>query len=385
MIKRVEREDGTRFQVYARAKGKKVYVGTYDSQRIAEAADEEHRVTRRKIASGELPAGVDFKRTTRQAVSEWLKSIAGKSRSYDIYEHRFRTHITPQLGDVSLARVALPMLVGWRDNLSHAVSAATVNSTIGTLSTFFKFCLSMHWIPVSPTRGLTRLEEPRHDFAWLKNGEQVTRLLAHCPPSIRAIFAVMVGTGLRIDEALHLRWDDVDLEHRLLHIHRGRQGTTKSGLARGVPIFDSVLPVLRELKLQRGGNVLVFPSPIGGRRLGFVRPERVRSKVGVSKPFKLAVLAAGLPGKLRPHDMRHSFAIQYLQDGGDLHRLSRILGHSTVITTERCYLRFKPTTFDMDYGRVRFTMPTGGEVVAWRQQGDAASSSSQPLEIARGK
>ena len=158
-------------------------------------------------------------------------------------------------------------------------------------------------------------------------------MLSHCPASIRPIIALLVGTGLRIDEALHLRWDDVDIDHRLLHVHRGRQGTTKSGQARGVPLFDSVMPVLCELKLKRGENVLVFPSPIGGR-LGakIAAPERVRSKVGVSKPFKLAVIAAGLPAKLRPHDLRHSFAIQYLHDGGDLHRLSRILGHSTVIT-----------------------------------------------------
>lgn len=79
-------------------------------------------------------------------------------------------------------------------------------------------------------------------------------------------------------------------------------------------------------------------------------------------PFKQAVIAAGLPKKIRPHDCRHRFAILYLLDGGDLHRLSRILGHSTVITTERAYLKHKPVGFDLDYGRVSFRMPSTASV-----------------------
>jgi integrase len=114
-----------------------------------------------------------------------------------------------------------------------------------------------------------------------------------------------------------------------------------------------VLPLLKRMKLERGANVLLFPGVAG----------RHRSKVGVSKPFKRAVIAAGLPARLRPHDLRHSFAIQYLHDDGDLHRLSRILGHSTVITTERAYLAYKPTNFELDYGRVRFAMPSEGKVI----------------------
>jgi hypothetical protein len=68
MIKVHVLEDGTkRFQVYGRArirdKSVKVYVGTFATQRDAEAADEEHRVTQRGIKAGELPPAVDATRT----------------------------------------------------------------------------------------------------------------------------------------------------------------------------------------------------------------------------------------------------------------------------------------------------------------------------------
>lgn len=364
MIKPIKRADGVKYQAYGRADGKKVYVGTFDSEREAQEALEEHRVTQRKIERGELAPDLDLKRTLGVAFAEWLKSLEGNSRSHAIYEGRWERHIEPVLGSVVLARIATANLIRWRDDLARIVAPATVNTTIGTLSSAFEFFKLMQWVSENPCHGLKRLEEQPVRWEWLRSGEQITRLLAACHESIRPIVALLVGTGMRLDEALHLRWDDIDLDHRLIHVSRGRQGTTKSGEARAVPIFDSVLPLLRELKLARGSNVIVFPNPAG----------KVRSKPGVFRPFKNALAAAGLPTRIRLHDLRHSFAVLYLLDGGDLHRLSRILGHSTVITTERCYLKFKPTGFDLDYGRVSFAMPRDAAVIRFpgRQEGDAA-------------
>jgi integrase len=57
---------------------------------------------------------------------------------------------------------------------------------------------------------------------------------------------------MRLDEALHLMWTDIDLNHRVIHGHRGRRDAPKSGRLRHVPIFDSVLTVLREMRLAKG-------------------------------------------------------------------------------------------------------------------------------------
>jgi len=119
---------------------------------------------------------------------------------------------------------------------------------------------------------------------------------------------------MRLDEALHLMWSDIDLQHRVIHVHRGRRGAPKSGRLRHVPIFDSVLTVLREMKLAKGENTLLWP----GAKLDKFDEQLPRNKTSVFRPFKAAVIRAGLPKKLRLHDLRHYAASRIMPTRDDV-------------------------------------------------------------------
>lgn len=369
MIRKVERADGTiRFEAYGRRDGKKVYVGAADTERAARELIEDHRVTVRKVGRGELAPEHDTRRTFGKAVRLWLAKLEERgSRSHGEYADRVTLHMLPRFEDVPLVEIRRKHVTDWRDDVAAKVSDATANTVFGTMASAFSWFVEREWIEHSPCKGVKRLAAQERVFPWLQSSEAITRLLAECPDAIRSIVAVLVGTGMRLDEALHLRWDDVDLEHRLITVHRGRRGrsatgTTKSGKARRIPIFDSVLAVLKAMKLARGSSSLLFPG--GERRLRGLAPERALSQAAVRIPFKAAAKRAGLPLDLRIHDLRHTFASLFLVDGGDIFKLSRILGHSTVAVTERYYAHLKPTAYAEDYGRVRFAMPTGGKVIA---------------------
>lgn len=357
MIKRIERADGSRWQVYGRRGGKKIYLSTHDSIREARAADEDHRTQQRKIASGELPPDTDSRRTFGDGVTQWLDTLkASGSRSWEEYDSRVRHHLMPAFRDVPIISVHRPDVVRWRDKTSKTVSASTTNTLLGTLSSAFTWFCDQRWLERNPCHRVRQLAKPHREFPWLTSTDLVTRLLSECTPNIRELVAVLVGTGMRLDEALHLRWDDIDLEHRIITVHRGRQGTTKSGKMRRVPIFDSVLGVLKGMKLRRGADVLLWP---GGK------PGKPLSQPAVRAPFKRALDHAGISSKMRLHDLRHSFASLFLIDGGDIFRLSRILGHSSVTITERTYAHLKPDAYEADYGRVAFRMPGDGVVLAY--------------------
>lgn len=351
MIKAVDRADGRRWQVYGKRSGRKVYLGTFASRREAIAADEDHRAKQRRIAAGELPPDHDDRRTFGQAAALWVAMLGDTgSRSLAGYEGRIANYFVPEFGGTPLHEIDRKHVLAWRDKASGEVSGPTVNTLIGTLSSAFAWFVDQRWIERNPCHGVKRLVTPTKVYPWLQSSEQVTRLLAACSDAIRDLIAVLVGTGMRLDEALHLAWDDVDLEHRLITVHRGRKGMTKGGKRRHVPIMDSVLPVLRAMRLTRGGNVMLWPGP---------RTRRARPQTWARNAFRDAVTAAGLPEAMRLHDLRHSFASLWLIDGGDIFKLSRILGHSSVAITERTYAHLKPDAFEQDYGRVRFAMPGG--------------------------
>jgi integrase len=349
VIKAIDRADGRRYQVYGKRSGKKVYLGTFASRKEAIAADEDHRTTQRRIAAGELPSDHDDKRTFSFASQKRLEMLRDtKSRSYGAYECSTRIHLVPVFGNVSIVEIHKPDVIRWRDNASMLSSPGRTNAALGALSSAFTWFVNQRWIDSNPCSRVRRLAQPTKLFPWLQSTEQVTRLIGECSSNIRDLVAVLVGTGVRLDEALHLHWDDVDLEHRLLTVHRGRKGMTKSGKMRRIPILDSVLPVLKQMKLGRGSNTLLWP---GGR------PAKALSQPSVRKPFKRAVEHAELPEQMRIHDLRHSFASLWLIDGGDIFKLSRILGHSSVTITERTYAHLRPDAFGEDYGRVAFRMP----------------------------
>jgi integrase len=191
------------------------------------------------------------------------------------------------------------------------------------------------------------LEMKAHAYNWIRTRGELERLLGYCADELRDMIAVAVGTGMRIDELLHLQWDDVDLENRLITVQRGRQGLPKGGRIRHVPILDSVLPVLEKRALRRAGGVLVFPGKEGA----------VRAKSPVQVAFKQALKRAGLDTALRFHDLRHTCASWWVLAGGDIFRLSRMLGHADVRVTQKVYAHLAPEAWEQDYSRIAFHVP----------------------------
>jgi integrase len=362
MIVRKERLGGFVYQVYGKRNGKKVYVRTYDNRKAALAADEDHRVTTRKIEAGELPPEVDSKRTITQSIETWLDTLKKRgSRSHKTYGNYVRSYVLPHLGPVPVARLTKPQVLGWRDKLIATLAPKTVNTTVVVLSSAFRFFVDeCGWAEMNPCHGIKPLEVPEGVYTWIRTAEEMTKLLVECPRGIRNIVAVALGTGMRLDEILHLHWADIDIDRRLITVHRGRQGPAKSGKARWVPILDTLLPLLRELRLKRDGAELVFPSPSSrtSKRDGAGKKKLApRTKPSVQYPFKQAVARVGLPKQLRFHDLRHTFASHWVLNGGDIFRLSKCLGHSSVVITQKFYAHLAPEAWERDYARISFVVP----------------------------
>jgi site-specific recombinase XerD len=150
-------------------------------------------------------------------------------------------------------------------------------------------------------------------------------------PKHRAVLLTCYAAGLRLREATHLRIADIDGKRQQIHIH-----DSKGSKDRMVPASHRLLAELREYwKIDRPGNYL-FPGKT---------PDRPLSSATIQKACKLGVAQAGIRKAATPHTMRHSFATSMLEAGVDVLTISKLLGHSSFVTT-MIYLHVRRQHFD---------------------------------------
>ena len=128
-----------------------------------------------------------------------------------------------------------------------------------------------------------------------------------------------LATGARVSEIMALRWRN--LEKRTGHL---RLPTLKRGEKRGIALDDGTLRAVTGLWSRGAGlDDLLFP-PTGKT----ASKDRYRD-------FWRAVRSAARVEHVRFHDLRHTFASEFLRRGGTVRELQRILGHKTSRMTER--------------------------------------------------
>ena len=141
----------------------------------------------------------------------------------------------------------------------------------------------------------------------------------------QAIAMVIYGTGMRIDEALSLKVEDIDAKRGVMHVHHG-----KGNKARDVRLTPRLLEWLRTYwSRERPPKPYLFAS----RRTG--KPPAQET---VRAAFAQAAEEAGIAKRVRPHVLRHSYATHLHEEGVDLRVLQALLGHANMQTTAR-YVR----------------------------------------------
>ena len=141
----------------------------------------------------------------------------------------------------------------------------------------------------------------------------------------QAIATVIYGTGMRIDEALSLKVEDIDAARGVIRVHHG-----KGNKARDVRLTPALLGWLRRYwSRERPPKPYLFSS----RRTG--KPP---TQATVRAAFAQAAEEAGITKRVRPHVLRHSYATHLHEEGVELRVLQSLLGHANIQTTAR-YVR----------------------------------------------
>lgn len=201
----------------------------------------------------------------------------------------------------------------------------SVQRRLSALRTFFNYLLRERAVPVNPGLDVRAPRSGRHLPDTL-SVDDVSRLLGVTdrePLTLRdsAMLELFYSSGLRLAELVSLNLDDLDFNERVVRV------TGKGAKTRVVPVGAKAIEALRDwlpVRTARPGEAAMFTGR-GGRRLG---ARAVQQRVHLRARLR------GIPGKMHPHTLRHSFASHLLESSGDLRAVQELLGHADISTTQ---------------------------------------------------
>ena len=244
--------------------------------------------------------------TVAQAANDWVALLptTRSTRNVKIARQRISDYLEPVLGPMRLLELQADHIRRYRLALeTHSLAALTVCHILADTRCMLNWCVESGRLARSPFphRIMPRIDEAPPDRLSDEEAGAVTRI-----PEPQA-FAVRLalGTGLRWGELCRSRGEDLSGGSLMVH-------HTKTGRLRRVPLSKR----LRSEVETRPGRLVPYAEVSPGSFSRFVQRHTAVSRFHV-------------------HQLRHTFACRWLEHGGSLPALQQILGHGSVVTTQR--------------------------------------------------
>ncbi|EEM57167.1 MULTISPECIES: tyrosine-type recombinase/integrase [Bacillus] len=233
--------------------------------------------------------------------------------------------------------------------LSRELAPATINIRISALKSVFKRLHEQGYIKSNPAVDFVKLRTDEAPIFTLNNN-QIKRLFRVVDKTTYAGYRdycamlLMLHCGLRVNEVNQLEANDLDFDNLTIMLSGAKNKNRKT---RAVPMTKKIAEELRmlidESREYFEGTTNVFLTQDGNS----IDNDLLRKRM-----YRYGQLA-GLSKECRPspHSLRHTFATNFLRNGGSVNALMRIMGHADITTTMR-YVRLNDEAVKEQYEKV---------------------------------
>jgi integrase/recombinase XerD len=298
-----------------------------------------------KVSCMELPAKEHFERYMRHKwrINHKPRTLASSFTSImlflDFYGKSGKREIE------KIERVDLEGFIEHEQDRGLRIS--TVRTRLACIIAFLHFLMEQEVIPSSILKRGIKLKLP-DVLPRAMNPSDVRKLLCVIDDiRDRALFLLLLRTGIRIGEALGLRLNDLDIKGRKVHLFEGE----KNSMGRVVYLSDDALFAIKLWLKRRDKNQEFIFYGKGNGHLCYSTGRGL---------FVKYLKKAGLDQKgYTVHCLRHTFASELLNAGMRLECLQQLLGHQDIEVTRR-YARLTDTTREEEYFRAMAVIEKGG-------------------------
>ncbi len=295
-------------------------------------------------------------RTVIEVAQRYLKEhaeVKKKSASVKNDEQMLRDYVLPGIGRMRIEAVSRADIAAVHHSLRDKPYAA--NRVLALLSKLFGLCEAwgLRADNSNPCRHVERFKEKRRE-RYLS--QQELRRLVDVLDEVEeeeseSLFAVaairlLLWTGCRRNEILHLRWRDVDLDAGVLRLSDSKTGS------KTVYLGPAAIALLTDLPRAASNPWVIQGRKENSHFTAIARPwNRIRARAGLDD--------------VRLHDLRHTFAAFGAASGLSLPMIGKLLGHTQPATTQR-YAHLAADPMHDAAGRIGAAMEAaiGGEGAA---------------------
>jgi integrase/recombinase XerD len=139
-------------------------------------------------------------------------------------------------------------------------------------------------------------------------------------PKHRLLIELLYSTGLRLSECINLRYSDLDLNDGIGWVRNGKGSKDRIFI-----ISDKFKKDLLEHMKKSSSDGSSYVFSVNGRKMS---PRSIQHAINASAK------RAGIQKKVHVHTLRHSFATHLLENGVDIRKIQKLLGHSNLQTTQ---------------------------------------------------
>ena len=290
---------------------KKIEVAIVDEERIWRKLRKEFRLEQNQIVTFSDLAD----RYLKEYVNAYNRDIRVKSSRLDVLKEYFSRQSVDCLNPRSVTQFI-------NSKKSAGVKNATINRYLAVLKHMGTWACDQEIFELNPLAKFDKLEE----VEWVgtrPDDSLIDEIFAKINPRVIPVFWFLRETGCRKGEAISLKSSQIDFARQIVTFH----GQTKSGKSRQVPLTEKALWSVQAL-------------PDCGAETVFYHPEFLKPYTGDGLSWFWDKARGSI--QLRPHDLRHAFAIRLAEDGCPMHYISEVLGHYSLEFTRKRYARFSP-------------------------------------------
>lgn len=238
-----------------------------------------------------------------------LSSSATTMHQYTLILHRYQKFLGKPVENA-----IRPEIVRYLNHLmfERKLSRTTVANILSVIRSFYSFMVQSEYMASDPTKGISSIKIDKKAPVYLTQAEIRDLIDSAVEPRDNLIVKMLYATGVRISELVNIKKSDIDFDRDTIKVFG------KGAKERIVLIPDGLSSSLRAYCEQLDDDSKLFDL----------------TTRTVQRDIKILAVRAGINKHVTPHKLRHSFATHMLQNGGSVVAIQKLLGHTSLNTTQ---------------------------------------------------